>query len=861
MAETLTPMMQQYQKVKREIPPDTLLLFRLGDFYEMFFDDAKATAALLNLTLTQRNGVPMCGLPHHAAEGYIARLIRAGKRVAICDQLEEAGESKGIIKRDITQILSPGTVMADRYLTAHQNNFLAAVCPASATENTDTPHGLALLDITTGDFRLSELPDARALLAELRRLHPAEILHPAEDAPLAASLADQGSHLTPHDAWAFEYDTAFFALRDLFKTQSLDGFGCQDMKLATRAAGAMVHYLQNQMRRPLGHIHGLHVYQPGDYMMLDLPTQRNLELVEPQRPSERPATLVRSLDRTVTAMGARLIREWVSHPLRNASRITARHAAVAELVSEGAPLAELRDRLAGVRDLERIIGRLSSAAGNARDLIGLKQSLLCLPEVRGVTSRLQAPLAVEQHARIREFPELADLIGRAIVDEPPLPLKEGGLIKPGFDVALDELQEAMRSGKDWIAKLQQQEIERTGIGSLKVRFNSVFGYYIEVTKSNLAKVPPQYIRKQTVATGERFITPELKEMEDKILGAEEKAMKLEYELFQRVREEAAAKSAAIQETARALGTLDTLGSFAETARLHQYTRPLVDDDDVIEIVDGRHPVLEQVMQTDPTHMGKGGFVPNDTRLDASQNQVILITGPNMAGKSTYIRQVALLALMAQIGSFVPAKSARIGIVDRIFTRVGASDDLSRGQSTFMVEMNETASILNNATSKSLIILDEIGRGTSTYDGISIAWAVAEYLHERVRAKTLFATHYHELTAMARRFGRVKNFNVAVREWNDQIIFLRKIQPGGADRSYGIQVARLAGLPREVIERAKEMLDHLEATDQEAPPKPAAVSEPARGKAVKGKGVGRKKPVQPTSQMLLFAAGAKGGESP
>lgn len=854
MSETLTPMMQQYQRVKREIPTDTLLFFRLGDFYEMFFDDAKVTAQLLNLTLTQRNGIPMCGIPHHAAEGYIARIIRAGKRVAICDQVEEAGESKGIIKRDITQILSPGTVMTDRHLAAHQNNFIVSICPDTAGTPGECTCGLALLDITTGDFRLTELADIRSLLAELKRVGPAEILIPSGNADLSTHLSDHASRLSLHEPWAFEYETAFFALRDLFKTQSLDGFGCQEMTQAIRAAGAMVHYLQTQLRRSLSHLHGIHVYQPGDYMLLDLPTQRNLELTESQHPSDRPATLVWSLDRTVTAMGARMLRDWVSHPLRSVSRITARHQAVAELLSDPPPLTVLREKLGEVKDLERIIGRLSTSSGNARDMIGLKLSLLCLPGLRQITSQLHAPLAVEQHSRIREFPDLADLIQRAIVDEPPLALKEGGLIKEGFDSALDELQAAMRLGKEWIARLQQQEIEQTGIKSLKVRFNSVFGYYIEITKSNLAQVPPHYIRKQTVATGERFITPELKEMENKILGAEERAVKLEYELLQQVREQIASQSAPIQETARAIGILDTLASFAEVAQHQNYVRPTVEEGGVIEITDGRHPVLEQVMQTDPSHMGKGGFVPNDTRLDRDQNQVILITGPNMAGKSTYIRQVALIALMAQIGSFVPAKSARLGIVDRIFTRVGASDDLSRGQSTFMVEMNETASILNNASEQSLVILDEIGRGTSTYDGISIAWAVAEYLHERIKAKTLFATHYHELTAMSRRYPRVKNFNVVVREWNDQIIFLRKIQPGCADRSYGIQVARLAGLPREVIERAKEMLNHLEATDQAEPPQDADGS--TQKSSAKDKSSKRKKPIKPTTQMLLFASATK-----
>lgn len=851
MSDTLTPMMQQYQRIKREIPPDALLLFRLGDFYEMFFEDARVTAQLLNLTLTQRNGTPMCGIPHHAAEGYIARIIRAGRKVAICDQLEEAGAAKGIIRRDVTQILSPGTVMADRYLAAHQNNFIVSIhCSTPVT--TQTRFGMACLDITTGDFRITELSGTNDLLEELKRLAPSEIIVPADNSELISHLVEYGPRLTRHETWVFEHETAFFTLRDHFKMQSLDGFGCQTMGAAIGAAGALLHYLQHQLRRQISHVHSLQVYQKGDFMTLDLATRRNLELLEPLHPSERDATLAGSLDRTVTAMGARMLRDWISHPLRAVPQITARSQVAAELLENTDLLTELREKLQEVKDLERIISRLSTSSGNARDLIGLKLSLQCLPVLRQLAGTLHSLFAVQQQANIHEFPDLTGLIQRAIVDDPPLALKEGGLIERGHDSTLDELHAAMHSGKEWVAQLQQQEIERTGIKSLKVRFNSVFGYYIEITKSNLAQAPSHYIRKQTVATGERFITPELKEMENKILGAEERATKLEYELFQRVREEAARHSAVIQETARALGTLDVLASFAEVARHKNYVRPQVDDEGLIEIIDGRHPVLEPIMQTDPRHMGKGGFVPNDTRLDAEQNQIILITGPNMAGKSTYIRQVALIVLMAQVGSFVPAKSARIGLVDRIFTRVGASDDLTRGQSTFMVEMNETANILNNATEKSLIILDEIGRGTSTYDGISIAWAVAEYLHERIRAKTLFATHYHELTAMAQRFPRIKNFNVAVREWNEQIIFLRKIQPGGADKSYGIQVARLAGLPREVVDRAKEMLNQLEASHL-LDPSTQPPDDRAQQKRKFHPLASHQKPIKPTAQMVLFAA--------
>ncbi len=864
MSDTLTPMMQQYQRIKREIPPDALLFFRLGDFYEMFFEDARVTAQLLNLTLTQRNGTPMCGIPHHAAEGYIARIIRAGRKVAICDQLEEAGAAKGIIRRDVTQILSPGTVMADCYLAAHQNNFIVSIhCPTPTTAQ--TKFGMACLDITTGDFRITELSGANDLLEELKRLAPSEIIVPADNSELISHLAEYGPRLTRHESWVFEQETAFFTLRDHFKTQSLDGFGCQTMDAAIGAAGALLHYLQHQLRRQISHVHSLQVYQKDDFMTLDLATRRNLELLEPLHSSERGAALAGSIDRTVTAMGARMLRDWISHPLRAVPQITARSQVAAELLENTDLLTELREKLREVKDLERIISRLSTSSGNARDLIGLKLSLQYLPVLRQLVGTLHSPFAVRQHSNIHEFPDLTGLIQRAIVDDPPLALKEGGLIKQGYDSTLDELHAAMHSGKEWVAQLQQQEIERTGIKSLKVRFNSVFGYYIEITKSNLAQAPSHYVRKQTIATGERFITPELKEMENKILGAEERATRLEYELFQRVREEAARHSAVIQETARALGTLDVLASFAEVARHQNYVRPQVDDKGLIEIIDGRHPVLEPIMQTDPRHMGKGGFVPNDTCLDAEQNQIILITGPNMAGKSTYIRQVALIVLMAQVGSFVPAKSARIGLVDRIFTRVGASDDLTRGQSTFMVEMNETANILNNATEKSLIILDEIGRGTSTYDGISIAWAVAEYLHERIRAKTLFATHYHELTSMAQRFSRIKNFNVAVREWNEQIIFLRKIQPGGADKSYGIQVARLAGLPHEVINRARHMLSHLETSalaewSAVAEGGPSQTPRPSLKKDKSAPAAPRRKPVKPTAQMVLFAANPiAGGE--
>jgi DNA mismatch repair protein MutS len=794
----LTPMMQQYRRVKQQIPADALLLFRLGDFYEMFFDDAKTAAGLLNLTLTARNGMPMCGIPHHAAESYIGRLLRHGKKIAICDQLEEAKPGK-LVQRDVTQILSPGTHFDSRLLTAERNNFLAAICPG---------FGLALIDLTTGDFKVTELKTIEQLQNELTRVRPAEIIVPAESLEALRHLGTYA--LTPYDGWTFERETAFFTLRDHFKTQSLDGFGAGDLTVGIGAAGAALHYLQQSLRRNTGHIHRLSVYSVADYMVLDAVTQRNLELLESSRGSAAH-TLVKCIDRTLTPMGARLLREWLTHPLRDVARIVERQDVVAQFVGDARVLADFREQVRGVRDLERTLARLCVGTGNARDLAGVKESLAVLPGLKKVLSDGTGLLA-KLTGEITEQPALVELIGRAIVEGPPMALKEGGIIRDGFSAELDELRRATTDGKTWIAALQQQEIERTGIASLKVRYNSVFGYYIEVTKSNLAKVPADYIRKQTIATGERFYTPALKEMEHKILGADEKANALEYELFQQLRAAVEAESLAIQRTATALAQLDVLAGFAELARHQNYCRPDVNDGDRLEIVDGRHPVLEQTLVEER-------FVPNDALLDGSANQILIITGPNMAGKSTYIRQVALLVLLAQTGSFIPAKSATIGLVDRIFTRIGAMDDLSRGQSTFLVEMNETANILNNATPRSLIVLDEIGRGTSTFDGLSIAWSVAEHLHNVVGAKTLFATHYHELTELTATLPRVKNYNVAVREWHDQVIFLHKILPGGTDKSYGIQVARLAGLPKEVIQRAKEVLSNLEEAELSAEGKP------------------------------------------
>jgi DNA mismatch repair protein MutS len=913
----LTPMMAQYRRIKGELPKDALLLFRLGDFYEMFFEDAQMGAQLLNVALTKRGAVPMCGIPFHAAHAYIGRLLRAGRKVAICDQMEDARPGQ-LVKREVTQILSPGTHFDERLLAAERNNFLAAVCASGQI------FGLALADLTTGEFLTTEVEDQDALLTELQRLRPAEIIYPNEAAALRELF--QGTPATPprpehqaltpplsrptgegvrpvrrsageggrtgegrfssgffwiaggYDDWVFAPETAMFTVRDHFKVASLDGFGLKDRHAAIGAAGAILYYLTQHLRRDAANLTRLRFYQRGDYLALDHSTLRHLEILEPLRhDAPRESCLYGALNRTVTPMGARRLRDWLSQPLATVAPIQRRQEAVQMFLDNSAALDDLRAQLATVRDLERTIGRLSSGAGNARDLVALRMALEQIPAVKTILQsagpRCRAALIESEtedaqqrvpallddlEAQLAESPDLIELISRAIVDDPPLALKEGGMIRDGFDPALDELRTATRGGKDWIAKLQQDEISRTGIQSLKVRFNSVFGYYIEVTKANLDKVPPHYIRKQTIANGERFITPELKEMEGKILGAEERSVKLEYDLFQRVREAVLAQLPSLQQTAAALAQLDALGSFAETARLHNYCRPLIGDEGALQIRDGRHPVLEQQL-TDER------FVPNDAALGvaagilpavepgfqpggtdsgspkpvpgssafstgnaipggrmppaaagetpaATLPQIALITGPNMAGKSTYIRQVALITLLAHTGSFVPATEARIDLVDRIFTRIGASDDLARGQSTFMVEMTETANILNNATPRSLIVLDEIGRGTSTFDGLSLAWSIVEHLHNQVGAKALFATHYHELTELAGRLPRLKNFNVAVREWRDSIVFLRRIVEGGTDKSYGIHVARLAGVPKAVLERAKVILGNLEESE-------------------------------------------------
>jgi len=805
MRDPLTPMMQQYRRLRSSIPADTLLLFRLGDFYELFFEDAKEASGLLNVALTKRNGVPMCGVPYHAAQTYIAKLIKAGRRVAICDQTSEPQPGK-IVSRDITQIISAGTVSDLDLLEAKRANYLGAVYVD------DRVFGFAYADLTTGEFRLTQLQDRQALLDELARVSPSELLVSDEQKTQFKEITGA----LGYDSYAFLLEQAIFTLCEHFKTKSLDGFGCTHMPQAVAAAGAIVHYLKHSLRRKIDHLTSLRCDAPSDYVLLDAATQTNLELVESR--SARDTSLLAVLDRTVTPMGGRKLRDWILQPLRNLTELERRQQMIADLLQEPDLLASIRAELKSIRDIERAAGRLSQASGNARDLVALKTSLQQIPKLKGELQKLLDRLVfganrvkegekVELLAQrlqneIEEMPPLTDKLAKALADNPPLALKEGGIFSDGYDVNLDALRQASREGKNWISHLQEREIAATGIKSLKVRYNSVFGYFIEVTKSNLASVPAHYTRKQTTVGGERFVTPELKEMEAKILGADEHARQLEYQLFQKLRDETLRELGPIQQTAAAIATLDVICALAETARLFRYCRSQLNDSLRLIIKDGRHPVLDQ-------NLVEEKFVPNDTALDGENLRVAIVTGPNMAGKSTYIRQVALIVLMAQIGSFVPAESAEIGLVDRIFTRVGANDDLARGQSTFMVEMNETSNIVNNATERSLVILDEIGRGTSTFDGLSIAWSVAEFLHDKIKARTLFATHYHELTKLAEERGGVCNFNVAVREWNDQIIFLRKIIPGGADKSYGIHVARLAGLPKEILDRAKEILAYLE----------------------------------------------------
>ncbi len=813
----LTPMMRQYRAAKEEIPADAILLFRLGDFYEMFFEDAQRASAIMELTLTRRQGIPMCGFPHHALAAHLPRLLAAGVKVAIAEQMEDPKFATGIVKRAVTQIITPGTVIDNNALNPAKNNYLAALLPGKNI------WALAALDISTGGFLVAELADVEQAQSELSRLGASECLIPCK---LEREFNETGQRPSPRQAmlwteledYRFGADAAGETLRKHFNVATLDGMGLRDRPCAVGAAGAVLSYAAENLRKDVRHVGMPELYFLGDAMIIDAISQRNLELVEPLFGGNRKSTLLGVLDQTKTPMGGRLLRNWVLRPLCDAEAILWRQDAVDQLLNDPLTLAELREVLGVVRDIERIVARLTIGSANARDLAALAAGLDVLPGIRLLLGTFSAPLLEQLRADVAEFPELTEKITNAIADAPPLTLSEGGIIRAGYSAELDALRSAATEGKNWLSDIQAREQERSGIKSLKVRYNQVFGYYIEISKANLEHVPEDYVRKQTLVNAERFITPELKELESRILGAEEKAKALEQLLFQELRSYALTFTADLQKSARELANLDALSSLAECARIYSYTRPRITVTDEFSITAGRHPVLDAAM-------GRGEFIPNDCLLDGDKNRMMILTGPNMAGKSTYIRQTALLAIMAQMGSFIPAEKAIIGLVDRVFTRVGAADDLARGQSTFMVEMIETANILNAATPRSLVILDEIGRGTSTFDGLSIAWAVAEYLHDdpRARCRTQFATHYHELTELAANRRGVNNYNVVVREYNNQVIFMRQIVPGTSDRSYGIHVARLAGLPAAVIERANEVLRRLEAHD--GPPRDAMQSLP------------------------------------
>ncbi len=802
----LTPMMRQYLEIKAD-HPDSILFFRLGDFYEMFLDDAVKASRILDITLTSRNknsdgaDVPLCGVPYHSANPYIAKLIEAGEKVAICEQVEDPKSVKGIVRREVVRVVTPGLVVDADCLSPKENNYLLSLAASGDA------WGVSYLDLSTGEFRLTEQEGCLAACAEAVCVNPREILVPAafrDNGQLKALAGVTGERIVTFvDDWVYDTDYANRIFRNQFGVESPDALGCEDFPAGVLAAAAVLHYLEETQKGKAAHVSTVIPYKTREYLVLDETARRNLELTATMSDGKRRGSLLGLMDHTATAMGGRKLKQWINYPLVNLQQIKDRQDAVEELLSAGLR-AEIVEQLKGVYDLERLNGRISLASASAKDLVALRESLQRIPSLLELLSSLTSSLLLALADGIDPLTDLVDLIGRGIVENPPFSLRDGGIIADGYHAELDDLRSISREGKGFIARLEAKERERTGISSLKIRYNKVFGYYIEVTKANIAGIPADYIRKQTLANAERYITPELKEYEEKVLGAEDRITELEYALFQELRVTVAARNEQIARTADRLGSLDVLAGLAELAHERGYSRPVVDEGDVISIRDGRHPVIEAMT------LGER-FVPNDVLLDSSENQLLMITGPNMAGKSTFMRQVALIVLMAQMGGFVPAAEARIGVVDRIFTRVGAADNLARGQSTFMVEMTEAAQILRDATPRSLVVLDEIGRGTSTFDGVSIAWAVAEYLHDNAdhAARTLFATHYHELTELAVTRGRIRNFNIAVREWNDQIIFLRKIVPGGASHSYGIQVARLAGLPLTVIERAREILVNLE----------------------------------------------------
>ncbi|MBI5887135.1 MAG: DNA mismatch repair protein MutS [Deltaproteobacteria bacterium] len=803
--ENLTPAMRQYLDIKTK-NSDAILLFRMGDFYEMFFEDAVLASRILGIALTSRDRakkIPMCGVPYHAADGYIARLVKAGHKVAICEQagLPPAGD-KGIVERYLKKIITPGTALEDAILDPKVENHIAAVSLGG------DGCGLACMELSTGEFMVSEFTSIASLQDEIRRVRPLELVIKGAENPFAGVeefFIKKITSLPKHD---FELHSAHERLNSHFGTAALDGFGVGGMREGLRAAGALLHYVKETQRSGLSHIKKCAARLPHEYLIIDHSSRRNLEITENQRTGGREGTLLDLLDRTKTAMGARRLRSWLLNPLRHAEAVNGRLDAVSELKNDRVARSALAELLSGVYDIERLVTKVSLLSASPRDIVALKNSLSRCPDVNKRLAAFKSTLAAGINAGVDAVYEAIELIDKAVADPPPFSIKDGGVIKAGHNKLLDELREIGSGGKDWMARLEADERKRTGINSLKIGFNRVFGYYIEVTRTNLAAIPPDYTRKQTLVNAERFITPALKEWEEKILTSEEKARELEASLFAALLGDLSFYAGRIRGTAQMLSVLDALVSLADAAHELGYVRPEVAAEGGISITGGRHPVVEAVIRNSAD---SAGFVANDVVLDAGENQIHIVTGPNMAGKSTYLRQTALIVLMAQIGSFIPAAKASIGAVDRIFTRIGASDDLSRGQSTFMVEMSETANILNNATPMSLVILDEVGRGTSTFDGLSIAWAVVEYLHDLggIRPMTLFATHYHELTELSLTRERVKNYNMAVKELDDKITFLRKVVPGAVNRSYGIHVARLAGIPAEVIARAGQILKNLE----------------------------------------------------
>jgi len=830
-----TPMIEQYFSIKEKYP-DCILFFRMGDFYEMFFEDAEVASAVLDIALTSRDkgmpgSVPLCGIPYHAADQYLSKLVEAGHKVAICEQVEDPKKAKGIVKRAVTRVVSRGTALSPGHLPAKEPRYVASI---TAGENGS--YGLAFIDFSTGEFKATETGKLEELMDELYRLDPAEIIRPddeKEDNGMAGAVEEFAANSDPSrpvsgiDAHAFDEEKARTTLLGHFGADTLEGFGVEGFPEAIKSAGALLYWLQDTQEpdesppfdmghsepisipRPLSHITSLSYYRASEFMVLDESTKRNLELTKTLRDSKGKGSLFWLIDRSVTPMGGRTLLNWLHYPLLDPDHISARLDSVEYALENHAFRLDLRELLSHVADLERLTARVTTGSAHARDLVAVRESLRMIPNIKKILEAAYPELIKEMDEGLDPMEGLVGLLDTALVDEAPASLRDGGIIRPGYSEEIDELEEIKRDAKSIIAKMEATERERTGISKLKVKYNKVFGYYLEVSKANLHLVPEDYIRKQTLVNAERFITPELKELESKILNAEERLVELHYGLFCELREDVGSRGAHLSGNAREIGRLDAVLALAELAALKRFSRPVVDEQDRIKIKAGWHPVVAELVKSER-------FVPNDVMLDNSENQLLIITGPNMAGKSTVLRQTALIVILAQMGSFVPAEEAEIGVVDRIFTRVGASDVLVRGMSTFMVEMTETANILHNATDKSLVLLDEIGRGTSTFDGLSIAWAVAEYIHdsEGKRAKTMFATHYHELVDLSETRERIKNFHVLVKEWEGDVIFLRKMVPGSTSRSYGIQVARLAGLPAPVIERAKEILINLEAMEHD-----------------------------------------------